>query len=133
MKGYLPTESDLKFQYNGWNCAFGYSGDGGDIDNMLLVKEKVKGSNPTTTSGWEQIHIETFFIQTAQSQGKTAEQALEAFRLVANTKLKERLGNPDGSGSGGVPPIPADLLPRVLWLIRYGMDFRAETGEIVFK
>jgi hypothetical protein len=133
MKGYLPTESDLRFQYNGWNCAFGYSGDGGDIDDMLLVKEKEKGTNPTVSSGWEKIHLETFFIQTAEKNGKTAEQALEAFRVVANTKLKERLGNPEGGGSGGVPPIPTAILPRVLWLIRYGMDFRAETGEIVFK
>ena len=133
MKGYLPTESDLKFQYNGWACALGYSGDGGDIDNMLLVKEKVKGTNPTVANGWESIHLEDFFIQTAEKNGKTAEQALEEFRVTANVKLKQRLGNPDGSGSGGVPPIPVAILPRVLWLIRYGMDFRADTGEIVFK
>lgn len=133
MKGYLPTDSDLKFQYNGWNCAFGYSGDGGDIDNMLLVKEKVKGANPTVASGWEAIHYEDVFAQGAINRGKTAEQALDAFRVVANTKLKERLGNPDGTGSEGIPPIPADFLQRVLWLIRFGMQFRAETGEIVFK
>lgn len=133
MKGYLPTESDKRFEYNGWNCALGYSGDGGDIDNMLLVKEKVKGSNPTVASGWESMLTEDFFIQTAQRNGQTAEQALEQFRVRGNAKLKERLGNPDGSGSGGIPPIPTDILPRVLWLIRYGMDFRADTGEIVFK
>jgi hypothetical protein len=133
MKGYLPTESDLKFQYNGWNCAFGYSGDGQDIDLMLLVKEKTKGTNPTASSGWESILTEDFFIQMAEKNGQTAEQALEEFRVRANAKLKERLGNPDGSGSGGIPPIPSDLFQRVLWLIRYGMDFRPETGEIVFK
>lgn len=133
MKGYLPTDSDLKFQYNGWNCAFGYSGDGGDIDNMLLVKEKAKGANPATSSGWEVIHSEDLFIQMAQRNGKTAEQALDAFRIAANAKLKERLGNPDGSGSIGIPPMPTDLLQRVLWLIRFGMQFRAETGEVVFK
>lgn len=133
MKGYLPTESDKKFEYNGWACALGYSGDGSDVDLMLLVKEKTKGTNPTVASGWEPIHSEDFFIQMAEKNGKTAEQALEDFRAKANAKLKERLGNPDGSGSGGVPPIPTGILPRVLWLIRYGMDFRVETGEIVFK
>lgn len=133
MKGYLPTESDLKFQYNGWNCALGYSGDGGDVDNMLLVKEKTKGANPTVSSGWESLLFVDFFTQMAVKEGKTAEQALEAFRVSANAKLKERLGNLDGSDSGGVPPIPTDILPRVLWLIRFGMQFRAETGEIVFK
>ena len=133
MKGYLPTESDLKFQYNGWNCAFGYSGDGGDIDNLVVVKEKVKGSKPDVASGWEKVHLETFFIQTAQNKGQTAEQALSAFVTVANTKLKEVLGNPDGSGSGGIPPIPTELFQRVLWLIRYGVAFRPETGEIIFK
>ena len=133
MKGYLPTESDLKFQYNGWNCAFGYSGDGQDIDLMLLVKEKTKGTNPTVASGWESMLTEDFFIQMAEKNGKTAEQTLEEFRVRANAKLKERLGNPDGSSSGGIPPIPSDLFQRVLWLIRYGMDFRHEAGEIVFK
>lgn len=133
MKGYLPTESDLKFQYNGWNCAFGYSGDGGDIDIMLLVKEKSKGTNPTVTSGWEVIHYEDLFSQGAINRGKTAEQALEDFRITANVKLKDRLGNPDGSGSGGIPPIPTDFLQRVLWLIRFGITFRPETGEIAFK
>jgi len=130
MKGYLPTESDLKFQYNGWNCAFGYSGDGGDIDNMLLVKEKVKGTNPTASSGWELLLLEDFFVQSAS--GKTAEQILDAFRVRANAKLVERLGV-NGGGSSGIPPIPTEILQRVLWLIRYGMDFRADTGEIVFK
>jgi hypothetical protein len=130
MKGYLPTESDLKFEYNGWACALGYSGDGGDIDNMLLVKEKVKGTNPTTTSGWELLLLEDFFVQSAN--GKTAEQILDAFRVRANAKLIERLGF-NGGGGSGTPPIPTEILQRVLWLIRYGMDFRPETGEIVFK
>jgi hypothetical protein len=80
MKGYLPTESDLKFQYNGWNCAFGYSGAGGDIDLMLLVKEKTKGTNPTVASGWESMLTEDFFIQMAEKSGQTAEQALEAIQ-----------------------------------------------------
>lgn len=133
MKGYLPTDSDLRFQYNGWNCALGYSGDGGDIDNLLLVKEKTKGTNPTVASGWEPIHYEDLFAQGAINRGKTAEQALEAFRVTANAKLKERLGNPDGTGSSGIPPIPTEFLQRVLWLIRYGMTFRTDTGEIVFK
>ena len=133
MKGYLPTDSDLRFQYNGWNCAFGYSGDGGDIDIVLLVKEKSKGSNPTAASGWEVLHSEDLFVQMAQRNGKTAEQVLEEFRISANAKLKERLGNTDGSGSGGIPPIPTDFLQRVLWLIRFGMTFRPESGEIVFK
>lgn len=133
MKGYLPTESDLKFQYNGWNCAFGYSGDGSDIDLMLLVKEKTKGTNPTVASGWESLLTEDFFIQMAEKTNQTAEQALESFRVKANVKLKERLGNPDGSGGDGIPPIPTELFQRVLWLIRFGVAFRPETGEIIFK
>jgi hypothetical protein len=90
MKGYLPTESDLKFQYNGWNCAFGYSGDGQDIDLMLLVKEKTKGTNPTASSGWESILTEDFFIQMAEKNGQTAEQALEEFRVRANAMVTHR-------------------------------------------
>lgn len=73
---------------------------------------------------------ETFFIQSAGS--KTAEQLLEEFRVKANAKLIERLGAAGGGGSG-IPPIPTEIFQRVLWLIRFGMDFRPETGEIVFK
>lgn len=133
MNGTLPNESDRRFVYNGWACAFGHSGDGADTSNMILVKEKVKGSNPTLASGWEIIYREDQFIGMIERDGKTAEQALEAWRVEANKKLKERLGEPDGSGSVGVPEIPVELFKRVLWFIRYGMDFRPETGEIVFK
>jgi hypothetical protein len=97
---------------------------------MLLVKEKTKGTNPTVSSGWESLLFEDFFVQSAGT--KTAEQLLEGFRVRANAKLVERLGAVEGGGSG-IPPIPSDLLQRVLWLIRFGMQFRPDTGQIVFK
>ncbi len=126
MNGYLPTDSDFKFQAGGWNCAVGHSGDGADVSNMQLVIEKVKGSNPTVASGWESVHTESFFVDMAERSGKPMREYFQLWLDTANAKLKAKIG-------AGIPTIPADKFGQLLWYIRYGMAFRAETLEVYLK
>jgi hypothetical protein len=124
MKGYKPDGSDFNFVSGGFKCAVGINNDTDDVWNIYMVKQKAAGGATESFQDWELVHAWDYAQEKIVSEYKGDFVAMfNAFGKQAAPKLKTMTG-------GSLPPIPADVVGKLFWHVRYKLSFRPDTFEV---
>ncbi len=124
MKGYKPDGEDFNFMSGGYKCAVGVNKDTPDTWGLLMVKQKAAGGATETFQDWELVHAWDYAHELAANKyNGDFVKMINDFGKEAAPKLKVMTG-------GSLPPIPADIVGKLFWHVRYKLAFRPETFEV---
>jgi hypothetical protein len=124
MKGWKPDGSDFNFVSGGFKCAVGINNDTPDTYGIYMVKQKAAGGATESFQDWELVHALEYAQEAILTKYKGDFKAMfDDFGKAAAPKLKTMTG-------GEVPAIPADLIGKLYWHVRYKLAFRPETFEV---
>ena len=124
MKGYKPDGSDFNFVSGGFKCAVGINADTPDTYGIYMVKQKAAGGGTEEFQDWELVHAWEYVQDLAVTKYKGDFVTMfNDFGKQAAPKLKTMTG-------GSVPPIPADVVGKLFWHVRYKLSFRPDTFEV---
>ena len=124
MKGYKPDGSDFNFVSGGYQCAVGINSDTPDTYGLYMVKQKTAGGAIAEFQDWELVHAWEYVQETIVTKYKGDFAAMmNDFGKQAAPKLKTMTG-------GALPPIPADVVGKLYWHVRYKLSFRPDTFEV---
>lgn len=126
MKGWLPTPEDTIVVINGYKCAVGLLAVAPDVPESVLMVKQIKAGGPDTLpTDYELVHAAEYVVDdiNARYAGDTKAWLADFFK-VANPKLMKMTGDV-------TPEWPNDIVKQLLWLFRYGVQFRPETSGFV--
>jgi hypothetical protein len=124
MKGWKPDGSDFNFVSGGFKCAVGINGDTDGKLGLYMVKQKTAGGATEDFQDWELVHAWEYVEQMAVTKYKgDLVTMMNDFGKEAAPKLKTMTG-------GQLPPLPADIVGKLYWHVRYKLAFRPDTFEV---